>query len=59
MEEVAADVLSSQTKSKKTSKKHKPVVLDDPIQQKMLQWAISGFPPTGPGGFQPTRSQSY
>ncbi|XP_065832284.1 MAM and LDL-receptor class A domain-containing protein 1-like isoform X2 [Oscarella lobularis] len=30
-------------KSKKTSRKHKP------IQQKMLQWAISGFPPTGPG----------
>ncbi|XP_065846483.1 DNA (cytosine-5)-methyltransferase 3B-like [Oscarella lobularis] len=57
VEEVAADVLSSQTKSKKTSKKHKPVVLDDPIQQKMLQWAISGFPPTGPGGFQPTRRE--
>ena len=51
--EEVADALSSQMKSKKTSRKHKP------IQQKMLQWAISGFPPTGPGGFQPTREVSH
>eukprot|EP00118_Oscarella_pearsei_P013259 m.104168 g.104168 ORF g.104168 m.104168 type:complete len:398 (+) comp37201_c0_seq12:690-1883(+) len=44
------------SKSKKT-KRLKPIRLDDPVEQQLVDWALAGFPPTGPDGFQPSKNE--